>query len=95
MRSIQSRTTNFSLSANKKQLNIRPETHCDYKDIVSLVLRSFREGTEYSDGTDIVALIEEIRDSDYYIPELSFVAELDGEIVGHFPPYPEHKKAGS
>ena len=63
---------------------IRPETQKDYKDIVSLVLRSFREGTNYSDGTDIIALIEEIRVSEYYIPELSFVAELDGKIVGHF-----------
>ena len=66
------------------QLTIRPETHKDYKDIVSLVLRSFKEGTDYSNGTDIVALIEEIRDSEYYIPELSFVAELDSKIVGHF-----------
>ena len=65
-------------------LIIRPETHGDYKEIVSLVLRSFREGTEYSDGSDIVALIEEIRDSDTHIPELSFVAEMDGKIVGHF-----------
>lgn len=68
----------------EKKVTIRPETHRDYKDIVSLVLRSFREGTDYSDGTDIVALIEEIRDSEYYIPDLSFVAETDGEIVGHF-----------
>ena len=67
-----------------RRIMIRPEEHKDYKDIVSLVLRSFREGTDYSDGTDIVALIEEIRDSEYYIPELAFVAELDGEIVGHF-----------
>ncbi|MDD6328248.1 MAG: N-acetyltransferase, partial [Lachnospiraceae bacterium] len=65
-------------------LTIRPETHKDYKDIVSLILRSFKEGTDYSDGSDIIALIEEIRDSKYYIPELSFVAELDGKIVGHF-----------
>ena len=71
-------------SANLEQLTIRPETHGDYKEIVSLVLRSFKEGTDYSDGTDIVALIEEIRDSETYIPELSFVAELGGEIVGHF-----------
>ena len=63
---------------------IRPETPKDYKDIISLVLRSFKEGTNYSDGTDIVALIEEIRVSEYYIPELSFVAVLDGKIVGHF-----------
>lgn len=66
------------------KLTIRPEEHKDYKSIVSLILRSFREGTDYSDGTDIIALVEEIRDSQYYIPELSFVAELDGEIVGHF-----------
>lgn len=65
-------------------VTIRPERNSDYKSIVSLVLRSFREGTDYSDGTDIVALIEEIRDSAYHIPALSFVAELEGEIVGHF-----------
>ena len=67
-----------------ERVTIRPETHGDYKDIVSLVLRSFKEGTDYSDGTDIVALIEEIRDSEYFIPELAFVAEREGEIVGHF-----------
>lgn len=65
-------------------LTIRPEEHRDYKSIISLILRSFREGTDYSDGTDIIALVEEIRDSQYYIPGLSFVAELDGQIVGHF-----------
>ena len=67
-----------------KKITIRPEEHKDYKSIVSLILRSFQEGTDYSDGTDIIALVEEIRDSEYYIPELSFVAELDDEIVGHF-----------
>ncbi|MGM9608628.1 MAG: GNAT family N-acetyltransferase, partial [Eubacteriales bacterium] len=66
------------------KITIRPEEHKDYKSIVSLILRSFGEGTDYSDGTDVVALVEEIRDSKYYIPALSFVAELDGEIVGHF-----------
>ena len=67
-----------------QKITIRPEEHKDYKDIISLILRSFQEGTDYSDGTDIIALVEEIRDSIYYIPELSFVAELDGRIVGHF-----------
>lgn len=66
------------------KITIRPEEHKDYKSIVSLILRSFREGTDYSDGTDIVALVEEIRDSEYYIPQLSFVAEMDNKIVGHF-----------
>ncbi len=68
----------------RQDIIIRPETHRDYKDIVSLILRSFSEGTPYSDGTDIVALVEEIRDSAYHLPELSFVAELEGKIVGHF-----------
>lgn len=68
----------------RNDITIRPETQKDYKDIISLVLRSFQEGTNYSDGSDIIALIEEIRVSKYYIPELSFVAELDGKIVGHF-----------
>ena len=68
----------------RNDIMIRPETQKDYKEIISLVLRSFKEGTNYSDGTDIVALIEEIRVSRYYIPDLSFVAELDGKIVGHF-----------
>lgn len=67
-----------------RKLIIRPEEHKDYQAIVSLILRSFQEGTDYSDGTDIIALVEEIRDSPYYIPELSFVAELDNQVVGHF-----------
>ena len=68
----------------QQRITIRPEEHKDYKSIVSLILRSFQEGTDYSDGTDIIALVEEIRDSKYYIPELSFVAELDNKVVGHF-----------
>ena len=68
----------------RNDITIRPETQKDYKAIISLILRSFSEGTDYSDGTDIIALIEEIRISEYYIPELSFVAERDGKIVGHF-----------
>ena len=67
-----------------EKITIRPEEHKDYKSIVSLILRSFQDGTDYSDGSDIIALVEEIRDSAYYIPELSFVAELDNKVVGHF-----------
>ena len=37
-----------------KNVTIRPEQHKDYKDIVSLILRSFQEGTDYSDGSDIM-----------------------------------------
>ncbi len=76
--------TEYGGADMRNDIIIRPETTKDYKDIISLILRSFKEGTNYSDGTDIVALIEEIRGSKYYIPELSFVAEIDGKIVGHF-----------
>ena len=38
-----------------KKITIRPEQHKDYKDIISLILRSFQEGTDYSDGSDIIA----------------------------------------
>ena len=68
----------------RNDVTIRPESPGDYRDIISLILRSFQEGTPYSDGTDIIALVEEIRQSPYYIPELSFVAQLNGKIVGHF-----------
>lgn len=39
------------------KITIRPEEHKDYKSIISLILRSFQEGTGYSDGTDIIALV--------------------------------------
>lgn len=63
---------------------IRPERKSDYRYIIPLILRSFAEGTDYSDGTDVAAFVEEIRESEFYIPELSFVALLNDEIVGHF-----------
>lgn len=63
---------------------IRPERKSDYKFIIPLVLRSFAEGTDYSDGTDVLAFMEEIRESKFYLPELSFVALLGETIVGHF-----------
>lgn len=78
------RSRKEDMSMMNKKITIRPEEHKDYKSIISLILRSFQEGTDYSDGTDIIALVEEIRDSKYYIPELSFVAELNDRIVGHF-----------
>ena len=40
-----------------KKITIRPEEHKDYKSIISLILRSFQEGTDYSDGNDIIAIV--------------------------------------
>ncbi len=66
------------------RITLRPETPEDFPIISELVRRTFAEHTGYSDGLAEVALIDEIRASRYYLPELSFVALLDGEIVGHF-----------
>lgn len=68
----------------RNDVTIRPEKREDFDEINELVIRSFSEGTNYSDGKGEVALIEEIRNGKYYIPELSFVAEINGKIVGHF-----------
>jgi len=78
------RESESSRKGKRMDITIRPESAKDYQEIKMLVSRSFREGTKYSDGSDEVTLIEEIRSSKYYIPDLSFVAELDGKIVGHF-----------
>jgi putative acetyltransferase len=68
----------------RKDIIIRQENKKDFDEINKLVIYSFTEGTNYSDGTDVVALIKEIRDGQYYIPKLSQVAEINGKIVGHF-----------
>lgn len=69
---------------NINELIIRPEKEEDYIKINEIVKESFNKGTEYSDGTGEVALINEIRTGKYYINDLSFVAEIKGEIVGYF-----------
>lgn len=68
----------------RTSIAIRPEKETDYPAIDALILRAFREGTDYSDGSDVVAFLHEIRASRYYIGALSFVSEMAGEIVGSF-----------
>jgi len=68
----------------RSDITIRPENPSEFDDIREMVRRTFAEHTPYSDGTGEVALIDEIRQSRYYKPELAFVAILNGQIVGHF-----------
>lgn len=68
----------------RDDISIRPERAEDFSVIRELVRRAFAEHTPYSDGSGENALIDEIRQKRWYRPELSFVAELDGQIVGHF-----------
>ncbi len=63
------------------RLIIREETENDYEKI--------REVNDYAFGQeDEGRLIERLRQTESYIPELSLVAELDEEIVGHILFYP-------
>lgn len=79
---LQRRPQKMKINLNK--LTIRPETPADFPIIEQLVLDAFSKGTEYSNGESEVQLINEIRQGKYYIPELSFVAMYEDEIVGHF-----------
>jgi putative acetyltransferase len=55
---------------------IRPETPADHEAIARVVAAAFE-----SDGE--ATLVDRIRSSDRFIPDLSIVAEIDGEVVGH------------
>ncbi|UQZ32620.1 GNAT family N-acetyltransferase [Paenibacillus sp. PK3_47] len=56
---------------------IRTETAGDYRGVFELNYRAFGNREDES------RLIERIRDSEEFIPELSIVAEDNGAIVGH------------
>ncbi len=60
---------------------IRKETVHDYEHIRNLVQSAF-SSAEHSDG-DEHNLIDRLRLTHEYIPELSLVASTDGKIVGH------------
>ncbi|XID94837.1 GNAT family N-acetyltransferase [Paenibacillaceae bacterium WGS1546] len=56
---------------------IRTETTLDHEAVYRLNVRAF------GNRDDEAKLVEKIRSSEGFIPELSLVAERDGEIVGH------------
>ncbi|HEY9803742.1 MAG TPA: N-acetyltransferase [Leptolyngbyaceae cyanobacterium] len=57
-------------------MNIRCETPADYLAISQVNNLAFGRENE-------AKLITEIRNSDFYIPELSLIAEVDNIVVGH------------
>jgi putative acetyltransferase len=57
-------------------MQIRTETPGDYPAIADILLQAFGQDAE-------ALLVERIRRSDRYIPELALVAEKEGVIVGH------------
>lgn len=58
-------------------INIRTETVADFQEVHRVNVLAF------GDREDEAILVERIRSSEGFIPELSLVAEQDDEIVGH------------
>lgn len=54
----------------------------EHKFTESFVYEIFKN-TSYSDGVVEKALVKEIREKQYYIPQLDLVVEEGGEIIGH------------
>lgn len=57
-------------------INIRPEKFEDYRQISLVIRKAFNQEDE-------VRLVEELRKTPFFVPELSIVAELNGLVVGH------------
>lgn len=62
-------------------LIIRQETPADYDRVFAITAAAFRD-LDISDHTE-QHLVNRLRTSPAFIPNLSLVAELDGEVVGH------------
>ena len=63
------------------QITLRQEIEADYEKVRNVVQQAF-ESAPHSDGNE-AQLVENLRTTREFIPELSLVAEMDGEIVGH------------
>lgn len=62
-------------------LEIRQESKNDYDEVYNVVKKAF-ETAEHSDGNEH-DLVDALRKSNSFIPELSLVAIEDSKIVGH------------
>ena len=62
-------------------ITIRQETPADHAEIYSLIQTAFASA-EHRDGNE-QDLVDALRKSEAFIPELSLVAQLDGRIAGH------------
>lgn len=62
-------------------MTIRAEQPADYDSVYQVVKNAF-ETAEHSDGNE-QDLVNALRQSSAFIPELSLVSEIQGKIVGH------------
>ena len=70
-----------SKEKNKMEINIRLENEKDYEKVENLTREAFWD--IYQPGCDEHLLAHKLRKVPAFIPELDFVAELDGQIVGN------------
>ncbi len=63
------------------ELAIRQETPADYAAVYDLVKEAFASA-EHAGGNE-QDLVNALRTGDAFLPKLSLVAELDGELAGH------------
>ncbi len=62
-------------------VKIRQESNSDYLDVFNLIKKAFE--SEEMSNPDEPFLVDRLRKSNAFIPELSLVAEYDGKIAGH------------
>ena len=62
-------------------IRIRQETSSDYPAVAEAIKSAYQD-VGYSNHREQF-MVERLRNSDAYIPQLSLVAEVDQEIVGH------------
>lgn len=65
----------------KMEIKLRQENENDYKSVFQVIEKAF-ENEVYSDHKEQF-LVERLRKSVAFIPELSIVAEVNSQIVGH------------
>lgn len=63
------------------QLTIRQEQSADHSTVFQIVEKAFKT-MKYSSHTEQF-IVEKLRKSDAFIPELSLVAEMDGQLIGY------------
>ena len=63
------------------KINVRQEKQSDHKAVFKLIEKAF-EKEEFSDHKEQF-LVERLRTSEAFVPELSLVSEINHQIVGH------------
>ncbi|MDD4494766.1 MAG: N-acetyltransferase [Eubacteriales bacterium] len=64
-------------------LTIRPESPADYRIVEELTREAFWKNTDRGVTIDEHLLVHKLRKSHIFVPDLDYVAETDGRIIGN------------